>query len=468
MFRKKTIALSICGLFSMVGCASMSDQANWQVGPLYGVNDGGNTSEQLYRLGEYYKGRVRYDQAIKAYKAALDRDPGLAEAHNGLGVVYSRQGRYGEAIREFHDAIAIAPRSAYLYNNLGYAYLLQGSNERAMEALEEARRLDPTNKKVLRNLIHARTADEQVNTKTVRKPAIARASTTGPTVHSTQAVMDKSAGSQSDVAIVEVAPNVYELRERNTGLEMEKTVGLPARSGPSPTQHNSFVQPESFRLEVTNGNGITGMAARIAKLLEGIGLKTALLTNQLPFQQVSTEIQYRDGYRLQAAKLGAALQAPIDLVKNDALRDDIHVRLLLGRDIASEAALFEGSSSTTSIAELQNIRLEVSNGNGVEGLAARVAKQLNHVGVTTTLLTNQRPFDQVTTEIQYREGYRSAATGLGATLKVPMAVVKKDDLRSDIQVRLVLGEDVHNEGTLFGSSDSKVRVASHGDVKEVR
>jgi len=467
MLRKTTIALSICGLFSMVGCASTSDQADWHVEPFYGVNHSSETPEQLYRLGQYYKARVRYDEAIAAYKAALERDPSFAEAHSGLGVVYARQGRYEQAIREFQDAIAIAPRSAYLYNNLGYAYLLQGSNERATKALEEARRLDSRNKKVQRNLTLARKNGEQTKTNNIQRPVAAKPSK-GARENSAKDVVDKSPGVQPDVALVAVAPNVYELREQNIRLTEKKAVASPATPAKSLDHSNSVVQAEPFRLEVSNGNGITGMARRVAKSLKGIGLETALLTNQLPFQQVSTEIQYRDGYRSQAARLGAALQAPIDLVKNDALRNDIDIRLLLGRDVASEAALLEGSSSKTSIAELQNMRLEVSNGNGVEGLAARVAKQLNHAGVKTALLTNQRPFDQETTEIQYREGYRSAATGLGATLKVPMAVVKKDDLRGDIQVRLVLGKDVHNEGALFGASDSKVRVASHGDVKDVR
>jgi len=462
MFRKKTIALSICGMFSMVGCASMSDQGNWQVEPLYGVKDGGNSSEQLYRLGEYYKRRVSYDYAIKAYKAALERDPGLAEAHSGLGVVYARQGRYGEAIREFQDAIAIAPGSAYLYNNLGYAYLLQGSNEQAMKALEEARRLDPTNKKVLRNLTLARRDDEQVNTENAVKPAATRAST-GATVHSTHAVKDKSDGSRSEIAIVEVAPNVYELRARDAGLVKGGAVVLSETSNPSPSQHHSFVDPHSLYLEVSNGNGITGMAARIAKLLEGIGLKTTLLTNHLHFKQASTEIQYRDGYRDYAAQLSASLQGPVDVVKNDTLRDGINVRLLIGRDVASESALFESGNSKTSITELKDIRIEVSNGNGVTGLAGRVATRLSHAGVETALLTNQQPFDQEITQIEYREGYRAAAKRLSATLKGRMAMVRKHDLRSDIQLRLVLGKDVHNENLLFGSRDSQVRIASRGN-----
>jgi len=458
MPKKKTIALSICGLFSIVGCASTSEQADWRVEPFYGVTQTNKTPEQLYRLGQYYSELARYDEAITAYKAALGRDPGFAKAHNGLGVVYARQGRYDKAILAFQDAIAIAPRSAYLHNNLGYTYFLQGSNERATKALEEARHLDSQNKTVLRNLTLARKNREQVITKSIERPVAANLSK-GPVEHSTQALAEKLPGAQPDVALVAVAPNVYELREKKLQGTEVKTIALPATPAKSLDPRNPAGQTEPFRLEVSNGNGTKGMARRVAKSLKYIGLETALLTDQPPFQQVSTEIQYRDGYRPQAARLGAALQVPIDLVKNDTLRNDIDVRLLLGRDIASEAALFQGSGPKTSIAELQHIRLEVSNGNGVEGMAARVAKQLNHAGVNAVLLTNQPSFDQATTEIQYREGYRSAATELGTTLKVQTVVVKKDDLQGDIQVRLVLGKDVHNEGALFGPSESKMRLA---------
>jgi len=83
--------------------------------------------------------------------------------------------------------------------------------------------------------------------------------------------------------------------------------------------------------------------------------------------------------------------------------------------------------------------------------------------VETALLTNQQPFDQEITQIEYREGYRAAAKRLSATLKGRMAMVRKHDLRSDIQLRLVLGKDVHNENLLFGSRDSQVRIASRGN-----
>lgn len=346
MFRKTTIALSICGLFSMGGCASMSDQASWQIEPLYGVKHSSETPKDLYRLGQYYKARARYEQAIAAYKAALERDPSFADAHNGLGVVYARQGRFEEAIRAFQNAIAIAPQAAYFYNNLGYAYLLQGSTERAMDTLEEAKRLDPSNKKVMKNLKLARKDKEQSNANNVQKLALPEAST-APKAKSTPVAVGKSPNAQTDVALVAVAPNVYELREPRSADVIE----LAANSADRIEGDKDLVaQPKPFGLEVSNGNGITGMARRVAARLESTGVKTVRLTNQPPFQQASTEIQYREGYLAEAKRISAAFQVPMSVVKHDALRNDIDVRLVLGKNVSSEAALFETGNSTVRIA----------------------------------------------------------------------------------------------------------------------
>ena len=461
MFRKTTIALSICGLFSMGGCASMSDQASWQIEPLYGVKHSSETPKDLYRLGQYYKARARYEQAIAAYKAALERDPSFADAHNGLGVVYARQGRFEEAIRAFQNAIAIAPQAAYFYNNLGYAYLLQGSTERAMDTLEEAKRLDPSNKKVMKNLKLARKDKEQSNANNVQKLALPEAST-APKAKSTPVAVGKSPNAQTDVALVAVAPNVYELREPRSADVIE----LAANSADRIEGDKDLVaQPKPFGLEVSNGNGITGMARRLAKHLESSGVNTALLTNQLPFQQANTEIQYREGYRAEAIRLSSILQVPVSVVNHEALRSDIHLRVVLGRDVSSEAALFGSRGSNTQIAEIKPFRLEVSNGNGITGMARRVAARLESTGVKTVRLTNQLPFQQASTEIQYREGYLAEAKRISAAFQVPMSVVKHDALRNDIDVRLVLGKNVSSEAALFETGNSTVRIAVRGDGK---
>jgi len=101
---------------------------------------------------------------------------------------------------------------------------------------------------------------------------------------------------------------------------------------------------DRLRLEVSNGNGVTGMARKIGDLLMAVGLPKSLLTNEKPFGQRLTEIQYRDSHEGVAASLSARLPNRPATVRNDLLRADIDVRLVLGLDLPSDVALVEPAS----------------------------------------------------------------------------------------------------------------------------
>jgi hypothetical protein len=70
-------------------------------------------------------------------------------------------------------------------------------------------------------------------------------------------------------------------------------------------------------------------------------------------------------------------------------------------------------------------------------------------GLPTTRLTNQRPFEQARTEVQYREGYAAEAATLAGKLQHRVQVVPRTDLASYVDVRLVLGKDVRSETALL-------------------
>ena len=67
------------------------------------------------------------------------------------------------------------------------------------------------------------------------------------------------------------------------------------------------------------------------------------------------------------------------------------------------------------------VRLEISNGNGITGVAARLARTLNAEGIKATRLTNVRPFVVPLSRIEYQPRPAAAgpnagaATGLAAT-----------------------------------------------------
>ena len=70
-----------------------------------------------------------------------------------------------------------------------------------------------------------------------------------------------------------------------------------------------------------------------------MAVPTARLTNQRPFNQPATEVQYREGYIAEAEALAARLQHPVRVKRSEQLASHIDVRLILGRDVLSDIAL---------------------------------------------------------------------------------------------------------------------------------
>lgn len=397
MPKLKPVVLSVASAFSIVGCASLTTSSqSWTVQPAFSVNHAGPKADAMYRLGRFYQGQRRYAEAIAAYRQALAMDAGHADAQNGLGVIYAEQGRYDEAVKAFQAAIAASPRAAYLQNNLGYVLLLQGSNGKAVEVLEEARRLEPGNAKVRDNLVigYERLIEQRKAQRPVQlDPETAVA--VEAEAKSAQASVEVRTAPDSDVKLVTVAPAVYELQASGaeaagaqtkhgadsaapaaTVVHSERASAAPAyaltnasaghevRVAGSPTTIEASgsateagrsdkarqQELEAFKLEVSNGNGVGGMAARVAGYLASFGVSTGRLTNDKTFLQPTTLIQYREGYRTQAARIGSVLPKEVPVVQADTLRSDIHVRVVLGRDVRNDVALFDAERSKLQLA----------------------------------------------------------------------------------------------------------------------
>jgi tetratricopeptide (TPR) repeat protein len=325
MPKLKPIALSVTCALAIAGCAGTMQEADSPPAaqPVLSVSHG-VTVEALYRLGRYFEGQARYEQAINAYREAIKRDPLMVGAYTGLGMSLAAQHRYDDAIRQFQAAVVLEPHAAHLHNNLGYAYLLSGNTQEAVKALEEARRLDPGNTKPAENL---RIAEAKLaNTVPQEIPS----QNTTPTM---QAVTTPLPGTR----LVEVAPQVFELKTSPKPRHLERIEAVPLP--PLPQERPQGLLTRNFKLEIANGNGVLGLAKRVAGRLVGTGVRTARLTNQRPFNQPTTEVQYREGYAAEAAAVAAKLQHPVQVKPNQDLASHIHVRLLLGKDALSDVAL---------------------------------------------------------------------------------------------------------------------------------
>ena len=85
----------------------------------------------------------RHQEAITAYKQALDADPDSAIAYNGLGMVYTGLKQFSEALDAFKRALRLDPASAWTYSNLGLVYIEMKMFSDAIEALRQAIKIMP-------------------------------------------------------------------------------------------------------------------------------------------------------------------------------------------------------------------------------------------------------------------------------------------------------------------------------------
>jgi Flp pilus assembly protein TadD len=337
MSRLKPIALSVMCALSMVACANAPQQQADQpqaAQPMRAAGHGPVTGEGMYRLGRFYEGQGRHAQAMAAYREALKRDPLLVEAYTRLGMALAQERRYEEALRQFQAAVVLEPQAASAHNNLGYAYLLNGSTEQAVKALEEARRLDPGHDRARENL---RIAQAKLG-RAAGQPSLAEAPQT--TVYAAEPA--------NGLRLIEVAPHVYELKApASSRIEARPLEPVPHKASKmearplEPVLHKEsrFAPERGFRLEVSNGNGVLGLAKRVAGRLAHAGVPATRLTNQRPFVQARTEIQYREGFAAEAARLAGKLQHGVNVVPSRHLAHHVDVRLVLGRDAPTESAL---------------------------------------------------------------------------------------------------------------------------------
>jgi CHAT domain-containing protein/tetratricopeptide (TPR) repeat protein len=88
--------------------------------------------------GRTLAARGRLNEAIAAYRRAIQIDPNLAVAHNNLGIVLARQGRLQEAADAYREAIRLDPNLANAYNNLAEVLQDLGQPQEADQAQAQA------------------------------------------------------------------------------------------------------------------------------------------------------------------------------------------------------------------------------------------------------------------------------------------------------------------------------------------
>lgn len=369
--RRGAVAMAV--LIALAGCASVSQKQGlaWKVEPVLDVTHGAQSSKAYYTLGRYHDGSQAWDKAIDAYRKAIAADGGNVEAYNALGVALARCNRLGDAEATLRKAVGIDPGSAHVRSNLGFVLLLSGRPYEAVGELKAALALDGQNVTAQANLhealAQAKSGPDQAHQQS--DVTAASSNSMAPSVKGTASALPASAAAAevsnavNSSFIPAPTPLVAPVRPVQAELQVDDRPTVPAfmtgvvagsigsqvnfdtsvlavPAAPQSVPH-AVLATESIRLELSNGNGIKGAAARLKQWLTTEGLIVERLTNRRPYDQQHTVIHYRTGQRDAALRVAQALRmtARLDAAPVEDMRSD--VRVVLGRDWVRTAACLE-------------------------------------------------------------------------------------------------------------------------------
>ncbi len=94
--------------------------------------------ESFKKAGEIYMMKDMSEEAESAFKEALKIDPNTINIYNSLGIIYRKRGDYDKAISQYQKALKIDPSDENIYFNMARAYVEADDIPNAMLCLERS------------------------------------------------------------------------------------------------------------------------------------------------------------------------------------------------------------------------------------------------------------------------------------------------------------------------------------------
>ena len=317
-------------LMLMLACAGLlpacghlpgpASQGNHASPPQARIDDSPATRTAAFcKLGKRMQELGDPRAAMAAYSEALRLAPDSADARNGAAVLHAQLGQL-ETARSMLQALAQEAPTARTYNNLGYVLYLQGDYAQAASVLRQSLQLDNGQQPARANLDLTIAALAR---------SIVTVDATAETIAPDLAPAPTPAAPASRLQLTQLQPNIFTLSWRDAPVAAHAALPAPAKP----------VAPVATlpRLEVINGNGATGMAARMRGMLGGMGISVLRLGNQRPYGLQASSIVYRPGHAEAAATLALALggMPQLQASGDSGIGAGADLRLLLGKDASA-------------------------------------------------------------------------------------------------------------------------------------
>jgi len=237
------------------------------------------------------------------------------------------------------------PDAAHRFVNLGSASLRSGDYDAARVALERACLLDPLvahSWELLGEALAALGQDARAR-QMLRQAASLRQYDLRADFAATGGQTGVAALGQAMAALQPTPQPGWAQAQIHVGVDgMMELRRIPASAPVVQPALPSALQPLSLppavaRLEISNGNGVTGMARALARQIDAPSLRVTRLSNQPGFAVRHTRIEY-DAAHVDAARRLAQRVGSVHLQEVER-RAPANLRLVLGRDLAQRGAM---------------------------------------------------------------------------------------------------------------------------------
>ncbi len=103
-------------------------------------------------MGRAAEQQGNLDQAMAAYRAALERDQRRADAYARLAVLHDKQGKFRESAELYRKALAVQPGDPDIFCDMGYSFYLQRRWAEAEINLRQSIAINPDHQRAHNNL----------------------------------------------------------------------------------------------------------------------------------------------------------------------------------------------------------------------------------------------------------------------------------------------------------------------------
>jgi len=424
MIKLKPIALAAMGCGLLTACSAPPASHQLALQPIVRGDMPGNQAASWNRLARFHHERGQLALALGAYAQSLALDANQLEARNAVAVIEAQRGDLELARKALVALVKDYPGEAQPHTNLGYVQFLMGDNAGAAQTLRRAMALG-AGPKAFQNLQLAEAALGKSPAADAPQVAATAAEPTAPAVLPPVSPVPAAAPVASAPAVMPAAEPSHSV----TIVSSEAAPAVPVAAAVAQAASTPVVRPQQTPL--------TAAPLAAAKPSLELGAPETPTVSRSEPQQITVlpDSAREIANHMELVKLAGNVYE----LKARVAAEPAAAPVKSAAPIIAAATPQPAAPVATQSGKVRMARLEVANGNGVTGMARRFRNLLGQMGIPVERLSNDKPFRQVATTIQYSPGFEKQAASLQKALQGKVLLTSKQLASSD--VRLVLGKD---------------------------